>query len=374
MLKKAAALLLICASVGTWGGCGKTANSYVYVAMPTPSQIAIYREDPNSGVLTPLVGSPFPAGPNVQSLALHPSKQWLYGANSGQSNISLFAIASNGLLTESSRTTVLGTPLFLLIDSTGSYLYVGCDGPNSISVFAINSSSGSLTLIGGPFQIGIAPLNMALTPSGSFLYVTGSSSSNLPGVVQAFGVTASSTAAALTPLSGSPFQTGRTPQGIAITSNGSYLYTANFGDNTISEFSINSDGTLTELEGSPVGETYQGPIALLVDVSGNYLYVANKTSGNVAAYSIQTGGALLLLTNSPFGAGGNPGFLATDPNGNYLFVGTQGSGPQVQSFLEYPSSGTLTSVANYNSGNAPTSIVVLGSAPATAPASSGTGQ
>jgi 6-phosphogluconolactonase len=354
MLKKAAALLLVYASVGTWAGCGKIASGYVYAALPTPSQIAIYREDPNSGVLTALVGSPFPAGPGVQSLLIHPSGQFMYGANSGQSNVSLFTIASNGLLSEQGRTTVIGTPLYLAMDTAGAYLYVGCVGPNSISVFSINSSGGTLTQV-GTYQIGLPPLNMALTPSAGFLYVTGSTASDLPGVVQAFSVSSG----VLTPIQGSPFETGKTPQGLAITPNGNFLYTANFGDGTLSEFSIGSDGTLTPLEGSPVGETYLGPIALLVDNSGQYLYVANKTSGNVAAYSISSSGTLLLLSNSPFGAGGNPGVIASDPSGQYLFVGTQASAPQVQSFYLYTNSGTLTSVANYNTGNAPTSIAVL---------------
>lgn len=354
MLKKAAALLLVYAGIGTWAGCGKVANGYVFAALPTPSQIAVYREDPNSGVLTPVSGSPFPAGPGIQSLAIHPSHQYMYAANSGQSNISLFTIASNGILTESSRTTVTGTPLFVVLDLKGTYLYVGCVGPNSISVFSVGSG-GVLTAVGGPAEIGLPPLNMAVAPNGNFLYVTGSTSSNLPGVVQVFSVNAG----VLTPILGSPFQTGRTPQGLAITPNGSYLYTANFGDNTISEFSIGTGGSLTAVEGSPLGETYNGPIGLQVDNSGKFLYVANKTSGNIAAYSIGTGGALLLLPNSPFGAGGNPGLFAVDPSGHYLFVATVVSGPQVQSFFLNASNGTLISVQNYNTGNAASSIAVL---------------
>lgn len=364
MLKKAAALLLVFVSVSPWVGCGKLASAYVYASVPTSSQIAVYREDPNSGVLTALSGSPFPAGPGVYTLVISPSKQYMYGANSQQGNISTFTIASNGLLTESgSRTTVIGTPLYLLMDPSGNYLYVGCDGPSSISVFSIGSG-GALTQVGSPLEIGIPPLSMALTPSGSFLYVTGTTSASAPGVVQAFSVTAG----VLTPILGSPFSTGKSPQGIAITPNGHFLYIANTVDNTISEFSIDATaGTLTELVGSPIEQssTYSGPLALLVENSGNYLYVANKASGNLAAYSISngsngaSGGGLQILPNSPFGAGGNPVILGIDPSGGFLFSGTQGG--QVQSFLLNSSSGELVSVQNYTvgSGNPPGSIVVL---------------
>ena len=363
MLKKAAAMLLVGAGMATWLSCGKTSNGYVYATIPEPSQIVIYREDPASGVLTALPGSPFAAGPGVTAMALHPSKKFLYTANSSQSDLSLYNVASDGTLNEvTPRTPVTGIPVFLGMDTAGSYLYVGCDAPNSVTAFSIGTG-GALTQVGQPSQIGTAPLGMAITPDGTVLYVTGASNSIQPGVVQAFSLSAGT----LTPIAGSPFTTGRTPEGMAISPNGAFLYIANFSDNTISEFAIaasgqsNPAGSLTELAGSPVGETYQGPLALLVDNSGNYLYVANKTSGNVAAYSISSAGTILVLSSSPFGAGGNPGILASDPSGSFLFVGTQGGTPQVQSFSSSASSGTLVSVANYGVGgnSAPTSIAVI---------------
>jgi len=100
MLKKAAALFLVCASVVTWIACGSTSSHYVYAAIPQANQVIAYREDPNSGVLTPLPASPFTAGLGVQALALHPSKKFLYVANSGENTISLFTIASSRALTE----------------------------------------------------------------------------------------------------------------------------------------------------------------------------------------------------------------------------------------------------------------------------------
>ncbi len=358
MLKKAAAMLLVCAGMATWLSCGKTSNGYVYATIPEPSQIVIYREDPASGVLTALPGSPFAGGPGVIAIAVHPSKQFLYTANSGQSDISLYDIASDGTLDEvTPRTSVVGTPLFLVMDTTGAYLYVGCDGPSSVTAFSI-ASGGALTQVGEPYQIGTAPLGMAITPGGGFLYITGTSSSPAqPGIVQAFSLSAGT----LTPVAGSPFTTGRTPEGMAITPDGSFLYIANFGDNTISEFQIGTTGALSGLPESPVGETYLGPTFLLVDNTGSYLYVANKGSGNVAAYSISSGGTIQVLPNSPFGNGGNPGVLAIDPSGNFLFTGTQGGSLWVQSFTLSTSTGTLVEVGNYPVGTngGPTSLAVV---------------
>ena len=101
-------------------------------------------------------------------------------------------------------------------------------------------------------------------------------------------------------ISGSPFFTGTNPYGLAIAPSGSFLYTANILDNSISEFTINPDGSLTELSSSPIGEAFSGPLALFIDKSGAYLYVANQGSTNLAGYSIGSDGSLTLLTTSPF--------------------------------------------------------------------------
>jgi 6-phosphogluconolactonase (cycloisomerase 2 family) len=350
MLKKAAALFCLCASTGVWTGCGSTTSHFVYAAIPAANQVAAYREDPNSGVLTVISGSPFTAATAAQSLAIHPSKKFLYVANSGDNNISLFTISSKGALAEVTPRTPAGmTPVLLAMDSAGSFLYVANSGSSNISVFSITSGTGALTAVpGSPSPIGISPLNMKLSPSGGFLYVTGST-----GSVEAFTVTAG----ALKVLGG--FQTnGISPYGLAIDPTGTYLYTANFGSNSISEFTIGSNGALAAMSNSPLGgASLTAPISLLVDPSGKYLYVANDvSSGSIAAFSIGAGGALTPLTTSTFGTGGQPNSLAADPSGKYLFVGSQSSSVQV---FKKSSDGTLASVATYSTGGTPTSIAVL---------------
>src|SRR6202049_2823547 len=72
MLQKALVLVFVVASVVSFIGCGSTANHYVYAALPAANQIIAYREDPNSGVLTLIAGSPYSVGDGAHSLALHP--------------------------------------------------------------------------------------------------------------------------------------------------------------------------------------------------------------------------------------------------------------------------------------------------------------
>lgn len=366
MRKKAAALFVVCASLATFVSCGKTQSHFVYAATPATSQIFAYREDPNSGILTALTGSPVPAGSGVEAIAIHPSKKFLYAANSFESDISVFSVSPVGVLAEiippGGRTPVTpggSNPKFLAIDAAGAFLYVANIASTNISVFSVDPGSGALTPVpGSPFPIGMTPLNMALSPSGNVLYVTGAGFGP-QGIIQIFSLNSG----VLSPIEGPLVQPGRSPVGLAIDPTGSFLYTANAQDNTVSGYTIGADGSLTLISGFPVGGTLTGPDALLIDPSGKFLFVANGGSNNLAAFSIspssssQTGGALTLLGNSPFGTNSQPNFIAADPNGKYVFVGNQ-VGPAIQSFSLNSGTGTLTLVASYSVGNTPSSIVV----------------
>jgi 6-phosphogluconolactonase (cycloisomerase 2 family) len=289
-------------------------------------------------------------------------------ANPGQeeNDISLFTIASNGALTEvTPRTSVapLGSlPQLLAMDPAGGFLYVANAGSDNISVFSIDSSTGALTqLANSPFPVGLPPLNIQLTPSGNYLYVTASGGqAGNDGSIAGFSVNAG----ALTALSAkNPISSdGVNPNGLAIDPSGTYLYAANTSSGSISIFTIGSSGALSEVQNSPLADTYTAPVSLILDAKGAYLYVANQGSSNVAVYSISssTGLPTVLTSSTTTGAfftEGNPSFLAADPSGEYLFVGNQGASAGIQAFSV--SSGNLTSIYTYGVGNTPSSIAVL---------------
>ena len=361
MLKKAATLVLVCASVSAWLGCGTTKSRFLYAAIPSSNTIVAYREDPNAGVLTQLAGSPISAGSAIEALAMHPSGKYLYAANSGSNNISEYTISSTGALTEVTPRVPAGTsPTLLAIDSAGSFLYAVNSGSTDISVYSIDSSSGKLTAVPQgsgttTLQIGLQAMNIGLTPSGNFLYVTGEeepSGGASTGVIEAFPVNQG--VIGPLPVANSPFFTGNNPLGLAIDSTGSHLYTANKADSSISAFTINSDGSLAAL-GSAIGESFSGPVSLLIDKSGKFLYVANQGSGNVAAYSIGSDGGLTLLSGSPFTTGSQPNVLASDSSGKFFFVGYSAA---IQAYTLSSGSGSLTSIATYSVSATPTSIVI----------------
>jgi 6-phosphogluconolactonase (cycloisomerase 2 family) len=367
MLQKALVLVFVVASIASCISCGKTSSHYVYATIPAADQVKAYREDPNSGVLTEIQGSPYPVGDGAHSAVLHPSGKFLYVANPGQqeNDISLFTIAIDGALTEVTPRTPIGVngsqPEYLAMDPGGSYLYVANTLSFNISVFSINSSTGALTqLPNSPFPVRLPPLNMQLTPSGNFLYVTasGGQAGSNNGSIIGFSVNAGALQL-LTPITNAD---GVNPNGLAIDPKGAYLYVANTASSSISIFAIGASGALSEVQDSPLADTYTAPVSLTLDAKGAYLYVANQGSSNVAVYSISSTTGLPTILNSSTTTGvffteSSPSVLAADPGGEYLFVANQGGSAGIQSFSV--SSGNLTALYTYHVGNTPSSIVVL---------------
>ncbi|MGA9979472.1 MAG: beta-propeller fold lactonase family protein [Candidatus Sulfotelmatobacter sp.] len=362
MLKKATALLIVVLSAATWISCGATSSHYVFTTLPSANQIAVFREDPNSGVLTTLLNSPFTAGQAPEAILLHPSGKYLYVANSAEDDISLFSIAqSTGIITEVSR-TLLGkdaqTPVLMAMDAKGGYLYVANATSGSLSILSF-ASDGTLSAPTTTF-LGVKPTGMALSPSGSFLFIAAAVPN---GQTQNGQIEVWSLAAGVPTVVGLfPTVANTTPTGLVVDSTGTYLYCVNgSGGNSISEFTIGAGGILTQLP--TLGESgVSAPVALLIDPSGKYLYVANQgssnsSSGNLGAYSIGSDGGLTILTLSPFTTVKQPTSLAADPNGNYLMVGGQGGSLEV--FLLDPGNGTLGEVATYSPGGFPSSIAIL---------------
>ncbi len=362
MLKKAAALLLVCASAGICLSCGVTEGRLLFAAIPSANELVVYREDPNSGALTQLVASPVAAGPGVRALALHPNQKFLYAANSGENDVSVFNVAISGGLTEQTPRTAVGTaPTLIAMDSTGSYLYVGNTGQQpSISVFSIDSKTGHLSPVAQPpgtgntAYIGLTPINMTVS-AGNVLYVTGQ---GLEGYVLAFPL---SNGVLGTPPPQSPYLAGNNPYGLATfsSSGATYLYTANKLDDSVSEFSIASNGSLTALAGNPISISFTAPTALLIAPSGKYLFVADQGSSNLEGFSIGTGGSLNLLASAPFATKASPTALACDSVGRYVFVAGQSSPGSIQSFFLSSGNGTLTLITSYSiAPGAPTSMVL----------------
>ena len=71
---------------------------FVYVANAGSNNVSAYSIGPN-GALTPVAGSPFPAGSDPRSLAVDLFRRFVCVANALSNNVSVYRIGANGGLT-----------------------------------------------------------------------------------------------------------------------------------------------------------------------------------------------------------------------------------------------------------------------------------
>jgi 6-phosphogluconolactonase (cycloisomerase 2 family) len=158
----------------------------------------------------------------------------------------------------------------------------------------------------------------------------------------AIGASAALAAPAFTQVSGSPFATGGEPSAVAFSPSGGLLATANYGDGTVSVFSVSSTGQLTQVTGSPVNSG-GGPEAVAFSPDGKLLAVANFGDGTVSVFSVSSTGQLTQVTGSPYTTASGPDALAFSPNSGDLAVANF-FGASLSVFSVNSSSGQLTPV------------------------------
>lgn len=309
---------------------------FAYVANSQTNNVTVFRVGTNGALLlgeaTPATPNPASVGTAPRALAISRDSRFLYVANSGSDSVTVFSIGTAGVLTRVPPTTANpnpvaaggSAPIALTTSSPGRFLYVANSTSNTVTAFQIETS-GLLTQVPpagpgtNPISVsGTGPTALALSPNGQFLYVTNGASNT----VTAFQV-ATSGLLTLVPPTGSnpnPVSTGgATPNGIAVASNGAFLYIAN-GEGNVSTFAIGGNGllTLVPVSGAILNPTPAGssPAAVTLSQDGQFLYVANR-GGSVSAYTITSGSGTLVpltpLLGNPFPAGTNPSAIATPP-------------------------------------------------------------
>jgi YVTN family beta-propeller protein len=142
----------------TIGAGGK----FLYVGMVgtvnSNNTISGFSIDPATGVLSQLVGSPFPAGQGPIRVEADPAGKFLFSANLFDDTVSAFTIdGTSGALGQvtGSPFPTNSAPVAVVVDPDGKYVYVANTGSGDLSVFSLNSTSGALSAIAGsPFSTG----------------------------------------------------------------------------------------------------------------------------------------------------------------------------------------------------------------------------
>jgi len=302
----------------------------------------------------------FATSPRPVSIALHPSKNFLYVPNLTSNTVSGFNIDHvAGVLTQVGTAVpptpacapgVCSNPVSAAISSSGQFLFLLNQGtaspavPSSISVFSIDTTRGLLTPIAGsPFSFASLsapnPQFIVASPTAGFLYVSDGAS----GTISIFSIGASGTLTEIAPALS--IGAGATATGITIDSKGQFLYAADSANNKIASFSIAAGGGLSPVAGSPFAAGTK-PVAVAVDSTASFLYAANQGSNNVSAFKINAG-ALTEISGSPYavitnGSVGTPQpiFLTLDVSNKFLYVANLGTS-SISAFGVKSADGTL---------------------------------
>jgi 6-phosphogluconolactonase len=331
--------------------CGGGSSSGIGTAPPPPApseflyatsnaNVLVFSADSSTGALT--LEPNGPSAPGGFGIAANPSASFLYSSNDTAGGVAGFSISQTGALS-----AVNGSPFLLPndppysnlnnVDSvamhpSGQFLYVPDSPANEVVAFAIDSTTGVLTPISGsPFPAGNQPEQVVVTPSGQFLYASDDPDAGTGGI---WGFTINSSNGALMTIPGSPFATltGANPDGLVLHPSGKFLYSAIPYGNSVEAFTIDpTSGRLTEMPGSPFTLSVGGfPAAFSIaqDPAGKFLYALGSEDGNIYEFTVDAGsGSLTPVAGSPFHQGSvlYASSLIVDPSGKSLYFSSENS-------------------------------------------------
>jgi 6-phosphogluconolactonase (cycloisomerase 2 family) len=188
-------------------------GSFVYVTDSTNNTVVGFAFD-SSGKLTSVPGQFFLVGTNPRAVFSPPAGNFLYVGNAGSNDVYEFTINTDGSLVPITASTAIVSagvgPIAMLSDPNAKYFYVLSNGGSQINGYTLNHVTGALTAIGpngGQISTGANPVAFTIRSDGS-------------------------------------------------TSGNFWLFTSNFGANSVSSFALN--GATGQLSALP---QLTGPVA-----------------------------------------------------------------------------------------------------------------
>ena len=310
----------------------------------------------------------------VSDLALLPNKSILYSASPSENKIGIFETNST-----SSALTYLGRvknnegPATFLegvdsleIDSSGQFLYAASSKSNAITLFEITSATGTLTHIGHYLDGtgGVDGLegisDLIISPDQNYLYTAGYGedsvsvfSRNATSGILTFIKSYKDADDSIDGISG--------PVAITISPDSKHLYSVNWLDNSVALFELdNSSGHLTYIgyiNDSNYDETViWSPSDIKVSPDGKHVYVTSATSDTLSVFKRDSNTGYIsligLLRDNKNGINGLDGAssLSITSDGNYLIVAAIEDNT-VSVFKRDPSTGYITIVGYLEDGS-----------------------
>lgn len=335
---------------------GSTGN-YVYVANSAANTVSGFSI--GTGTLQSVSNSPMGLGYTPTAMAVTRNNQFLYVA--AQGNINVYTINSDGSLgTPSGGTGVaIANVVSMDVSPDGQWL-LALDATSlvaQVDIFQINSTTGALAS-STPVQFSIqnaaiVPTMLRFSPNGGLVFASFGSGGDL---VYTFDTT---TGALITAQQLSVSNT-TSDNGLAVDSGTATLYVARSGTGGgLMVYGIGAGGALTPVKGSPFNSGGQA-YSVALDSTGKYVYAANRLNGTIYGYSIGTGAVLTALSGSPYKSGAQVISLGTDSSGKYLLAGAFGGSPDLSMYtFDATNPGQLDLASSSATGTDPTGPIAV---------------
>jgi 6-phosphogluconolactonase (cycloisomerase 2 family) len=151
-----------------------------------PNGLTAFGINTGSGVLSPLTPPLIATGPNPIWVSVDPLDRFVYVSNNTDGSVSGYKIGAGGALSALNGGTAFTAGFaagaqvgYLAIDPTGQFLYAADTFNNQVVGFTIGAVNGTLTPMttGFPVQLattptpGAGPVPVTIDPAGHFLYV-----------------------------------------------------------------------------------------------------------------------------------------------------------------------------------------------------------
>jgi 6-phosphogluconolactonase (cycloisomerase 2 family) len=322
-------------------------TNYVFTVSPVQGTVSAYTI--GTSALTLASSSPvtLPSGltsATAGAVAVSRNNSFLYVG--GLDAIYCYSIGTSGALTLVSSSSITASANIVSMDTStdGSWLFALDSTSQTIAEYSLNTTTGAMTLGGSVvYNIGTGQTNAPKTIRvGSALAVAtlGTGGDALFTYAQATGLTYVTSITL-------PYTTvSDNDAAIQTTSTTTYLYVARSG--AIKTTAVNEIDAYTVSAGTPTAfgtaaATGSSPYSLVLNTAGTYLYTANRGASTISQFSVASG-VVAALSSATYSPGMVVTSLAPDSTGTYMLAGGIAASSALQMYTF--STGALVAAAN----------------------------
>ncbi|MEA2063410.1 MAG: YncE family protein [Gemmatimonadota bacterium] len=237
-----------------------------------------------------------PVGADPRHVAIDPLEGLAYMTNYGDNTISRIEMQG---FTETARISVGSNPIGLAVSKNLRRVYVANTSGNDLSV--VEGGAVAQTI-----PVGFQPMGVAINQDESLVFVSNSNAASV-------SVISTTTGAVVQTI----HDVGNSPGNLLVPPGSNYLFISNYGSRDLSDTSPDEVAVINLLDSTVVARIQVGdkPLGLASTSDGSLVFVANSGSNSVSVIST----ALLQVLNV-VSVGQTPTACAVTPDNNQLYV------------------------------------------------------